>query len=75
VRSGHRHSELSRGRELEVALAVARGLSNAEVAKELYLGETTVKSHVANILAKLDLRDRVQIVVFAYETGLVRPSG
>jgi DNA-binding NarL/FixJ family response regulator len=62
-------------RELEVARAVARGLSNAEVAKELYLGETTVKSHVANILAKIGLRDRVQIVVFAYETGLVRPGG
>jgi DNA-binding NarL/FixJ family response regulator len=61
-------------RELEVARAVARGLSNAQIARELYLGETTVKSHVANILAKLDLRDRVQIVVFAYESGLVRPG-
>ena len=61
-------------RELEVARAVARGLSNAQIARELYLGETTVKSHVANILAKLDLRDRVQIVVFAYEHGLVRPG-
>jgi DNA-binding NarL/FixJ family response regulator len=61
-------------RELEVARAVARGLSNAQIARELYLGETTVKSHVANILAKLNLRDRVQIVVFAYETGLVQPG-
>jgi DNA-binding NarL/FixJ family response regulator len=61
-------------RELEVARAVARGLSNAEIARELYLGETTVKSHVANVLAKLDLRDRVQIVVFAYESGLIRPG-
>jgi DNA-binding NarL/FixJ family response regulator len=61
-------------RELEVARAVARGLSNAQIARELYLGETTVKSHVANILAKLDLRDRVQIVVFAYESGLIRPG-
>jgi DNA-binding NarL/FixJ family response regulator len=61
-------------RELEVARAVARGLSNAQIARELYLGETTVKSHVANILAKLDLRDRVRIVVFAYESGLVRPG-
>ena len=61
-------------RELEVARAVARGLSNAQIARELYLGETTAKSHVANILAKLDLRDRVQIVVFAYESGLTRPG-
>lgn len=61
-------------RELEVTRAIARGRSNAEIAQELYLGETTVKSHVANILAKLSLRDRVQIVVFAYESGLVRPG-
>jgi DNA-binding NarL/FixJ family response regulator len=61
-------------RELEIARAVARGLSNAEIARELYLGETTVKSHIAKVLAKLDLRDRVQIVVFAYENGLVRPG-
>jgi len=62
-------------RELEVARAVARGLSNAQIAAEFYLGETTVKSHVASVLSKLDLRDRVQIVVFAYESGLVRPGG
>jgi DNA-binding NarL/FixJ family response regulator len=62
-------------RELEIAQAVARGLTNAQIAGELYLGETTVKSHVASILAKLQLRDRVQIVVFAYETGLIRPGG
>ena len=61
-------------RELEVARAVARGLSNVQIAGELYLGETTVKTHIANILAKLNLRDRVQIVVFAYETGLVQPG-
>lgn len=61
-------------RELEVARAVARGLTNAQIAGDLYLGETTVKTHIANILAKLNLRDRVQIVVFAYETGLVQPG-
>ena len=61
-------------RELEVARAVARGLTNAQIAGDLYLGETTVKTHIANILAKLNLRDRVQIVVFAYETGLVAPG-
>ena len=61
-------------RELEVARAVARGLTNAQIAGDLYLGETTVKSHIDNILAKINLRDRVQIVVFAYETGLVQPG-
>ena len=61
-------------RELEVARAVARGLSNVQIAGELYLGETTVKTHIANILAKLNLRDRVQIVVFAYESGIIRPG-
>ena len=53
--------------------AVAQGMSNAEIAAKLYLSEATVKSHVARVLAKLDLRDRVQIAVFAYENGIVRP--
>jgi len=57
-------------REVEVMGAVARGLSNGEVADRLFITEATVKTHVAHILAKLNLRDRVQIVVFAYENGL-----
>jgi DNA-binding NarL/FixJ family response regulator len=61
-------------RELGVVRLVAQGLSNAEIAANLYLSEATVKSHIARILAKLDLRDRVQIAVQAYEYGIVRPG-
>ena len=61
-------------RELEVCRLVARGLSNREIAAQLYVSEATVKTHVGHVLSRLGLRDRVQVTVFAYEHGIVRPG-
>lgn len=61
-------------REVDIMKFVARGKSNAEIAQELFIGEATVRTHVSNLLSKLDLRDRVQIVTFAYESSMVQPG-
>ena len=82
ARSPHQHdaraardrvAELT-DRELEVLQEVARGLSNTEIGDRLFIGEATVKTHLTHILTKLDLRDRIQAVIFAYECGLVEPG-
>ncbi|MDD5702067.1 MAG: response regulator transcription factor [Dehalococcoidales bacterium] len=61
-------------REVDILKSVARGMTNAEIAQELFIGEATVRTHVSNLLGKLELRDRVQIVAFAYESGIVQPG-
>jgi DNA-binding NarL/FixJ family response regulator len=75
--SKHAEDNLARltDREREVLCSLASGKSNAEVAATLYISDGTIKTHVSHILTKLALRDRMQAVVFAYESGLIRPGG
>lgn len=61
-------------RELDVFRLLARGCTNPDIADQLYLGEATVKTHLGHILTKLDLRDRTQAIILAYETGLIQPG-
>jgi DNA-binding NarL/FixJ family response regulator len=61
-------------REIDIVRYLARGKTNSEIAEELFLSEATVRTHVSNILSKLDLRDRVQVVIFAYESNMVQPG-
>ena len=61
-------------REIDILKSITRGRTNAEIAEELFISEATVRTHVSNLLSKLDLRDRVQIVAFAYESGIVQPG-
>jgi DNA-binding NarL/FixJ family response regulator len=72
---GPSHEDGLTGREREVLLAVSQGLSNHEIAGELHLGYGTVKTHVSHLLAKLEFRDRAQLVMYAYESGLAVPGG
>lgn len=69
------HLEVLTAREREVLICIGRGRSNSELAEELFISPATAKTHVNRILSKLGLRDRAQLVIFAYETGLIRAGG